>query len=97
MLQKTLGNPKITKPRIIVLVEDNMNVIMKHIWNKCMIPVVEKTNFLSPEQFGNKKGYTSLDALLLKIGTMDLLQLYRLNRAIVNNDATACYNCMIPE
>eukprot|EP00957_Ditylum_brightwellii_P172145 13105225-Ditylum_brightwellii.AAC.1 len=27
---------------------------------------------------------------------MDCIRLYRLNGAILNNDAAACYNCMIP-
>eukprot|EP00957_Ditylum_brightwellii_P115971 8846388-Ditylum_brightwellii.AAC.1 len=28
---------------------------------------------------------------------MDCLRLFRFNGAILNNDATACYDCMIPE
>eukprot|EP00957_Ditylum_brightwellii_P141487 10778624-Ditylum_brightwellii.AAC.1 len=50
---------------------------------------------LSPVQFGNRKGWTALDALLLKVVTMDCLHLFRLNGTILNNDATACYDQMI--
>eukprot|EP00957_Ditylum_brightwellii_P056280 4266134-Ditylum_brightwellii.AAC.1 len=58
---------------------------------------MERTNFLSPVQFGNRKGKTALDALLLKIVTMDCFYLYILNGAILSNDAAACYDCMMPE
>eukprot|EP00957_Ditylum_brightwellii_P135641 10343693-Ditylum_brightwellii.AAC.1 len=70
---------------------------MKVIWNKRLVSVAEQSHFLSPVQFGNRKGETSLDALLLKIVTMDSLRSFRLNGAVLNSDAKACYNRMIPE
>eukprot|EP00957_Ditylum_brightwellii_P003214 244903-Ditylum_brightwellii.AAC.1 len=70
---------------------------MKIIWNKSLVPTVESSNLLSPVQFGNRKGKTSLGALLLKIITMGCLRLFRLNSAVLNNDAMACYDQMIPE
>eukprot|EP00957_Ditylum_brightwellii_P209987 15364450-Ditylum_brightwellii.AAC.2 len=36
----------------------------------------EKLDALSPVQFGNREGCTALDALLLKVVTMDLLHLF---------------------
>eukprot|EP00957_Ditylum_brightwellii_P208622 15358271-Ditylum_brightwellii.AAC.1 len=74
-----------------------MNAIMKVIWNRRLVPMTEKTQLISPVQFGNRKGCTALDALLLKVVTMDCFRLFHLNRAIINNDATACYDQMIPE
>eukprot|EP00957_Ditylum_brightwellii_P055526 4207793-Ditylum_brightwellii.AAC.1 len=65
---------------------------MKVIWNRRLVPAAEKAGMLSPVQFGNRKGRTALDALLLKVVTMDCLRLFRLNGAILNNDATACYD-----
>eukprot|EP00957_Ditylum_brightwellii_P045726 3469251-Ditylum_brightwellii.AAC.1 len=70
---------------------------MKIIWNKRLVPTAESSNFLSAVQFGNRKVKTSLDALLLKITTMDCLRPFRLNGAVFNNNAMACYNRMIPE
>eukprot|EP00957_Ditylum_brightwellii_P118071 9004722-Ditylum_brightwellii.AAC.1 len=70
---------------------------MKIIWNKRLVLAAESSNFLSPVQFSNRKGKTSLDALLLKITTMDCLRLFRLNGAVLNNNAMACYDRMIPE
>eukprot|EP00957_Ditylum_brightwellii_P153895 11714092-Ditylum_brightwellii.AAC.1 len=61
------------------------------------ILVAEKAQFLSPVQFGNRKGQTALDALLLRVVTMDCIRLFRLNGAILNNNLSACYDRMIPE
>eukprot|EP00957_Ditylum_brightwellii_P147506 11233024-Ditylum_brightwellii.AAC.1 len=67
---------------------------MKVIWNRRLVPIAEDSEYLSEVQFGNRKGRTSLDALLLKIVTMDCLHLYLLNGALLNNDAVACYDRM---
>eukprot|EP00957_Ditylum_brightwellii_P023894 1801724-Ditylum_brightwellii.AAC.1 len=74
-----------------------MNAIMKVLWNRRLVPTAEKTQLISPVQFGNHKGNTALDALLLKVVTMDCFCLFHLNGAILNNDAMACYDRMIPE
>eukprot|EP00957_Ditylum_brightwellii_P143207 10911596-Ditylum_brightwellii.AAC.2 len=81
MLEKDLGDPKINRLRIIVIVEGDMNLIMKIIWNKLLVPTAESSNFLSPVQFGNRNGKTSLDTLPLKIITMGCLPLFCLNNA----------------
>eukprot|EP00957_Ditylum_brightwellii_P207299 15352356-Ditylum_brightwellii.AAC.1 len=73
-----------------------MDAIMKVIWNHRLVPVAEKTGMLSPVQFRNRKGRTALDALLLKVVTMDCLGLFCLNGTILNNNVTACYDQMIP-
>eukprot|EP00957_Ditylum_brightwellii_P157113 11957980-Ditylum_brightwellii.AAC.1 len=69
---------------------------MKVIWARRLVPRAEETNCITRVQFGNRKGKTALDNLLLKITTMDSLRLFRLNGALLNNDAVACYNRMIP-
>eukprot|EP00957_Ditylum_brightwellii_P068607 5208864-Ditylum_brightwellii.AAC.1 len=74
-----------------------MNAIMKVIWNRRQVPVAEKTQFLSLVQFGNRKGQTALDALLLKVVMVDCICLFQLTGSILNNDASACYDQMIPE
>eukprot|EP00957_Ditylum_brightwellii_P189270 14405923-Ditylum_brightwellii.AAC.2 len=59
--------------------------------------MAEQTKCISPVQCGNRRGKTALDALLLKIVTMDNIRLYCLNGAILNNDTESCYDCMILE
>eukprot|EP00957_Ditylum_brightwellii_P084142 6396495-Ditylum_brightwellii.AAC.1 len=51
MLEKDIRDPKINRLRIIVIVEGDINLIMKAIWNKRLVPTAEKRNFLSPVQF----------------------------------------------
>eukprot|EP00957_Ditylum_brightwellii_P029567 2234119-Ditylum_brightwellii.AAC.1 len=69
---------------------------MKVIWARRLVPRAEDTNYISKIQFGNCKGRTALDALHLKITTMDSLQLFRPIGALLNNDAVACCDMMIP-
>eukprot|EP00957_Ditylum_brightwellii_P069788 5299537-Ditylum_brightwellii.AAC.1 len=92
MLEKDPGNPRIERLRLIVIVEGDMNTTLKIIWNKPLVPTAE-----NPVQFGNWKGRKALDALLMKIVTMDCICLFRLNGAILSNDAAACYDRMILE
>eukprot|EP00957_Ditylum_brightwellii_P067638 5134155-Ditylum_brightwellii.AAC.1 len=97
MLEKDPGNPMLHRLWLIVIVEADMNATLKIIWNHHLVPTAGKTKLLSQVQFGNQKGCTVLDASLLKIVTMDCISLYRLNGVILNNDAAACYDQMIPE
>eukprot|EP00957_Ditylum_brightwellii_P094419 7189656-Ditylum_brightwellii.AAC.1 len=69
---------------------------MKVIWARQLVPRAEETKDISRVQFGNRKGKTALDALLLKITTMDSLHLFRLNGTLLNNDVVACYDRIIP-
>eukprot|EP00957_Ditylum_brightwellii_P075903 5769285-Ditylum_brightwellii.AAC.1 len=76
--------------------EGDMNAALKLIWNHQLVPLTEKVNFITPVQFGNRKGQTVLDAPLVKITTMDYIQLCCLNGAILNNVAEACYDRIDP-
>eukprot|EP00957_Ditylum_brightwellii_P100264 7641247-Ditylum_brightwellii.AAC.1 len=97
MLEKDPGNPLLTSLRFIIIIEGDMKRVIKVIWNRQLVPVAEKANFLSQAQSGNHKERTALDALLLEVVMMEYLQLFRLNDALLNNDATTCYDRMIPE
>eukprot|EP00957_Ditylum_brightwellii_P004963 377912-Ditylum_brightwellii.AAC.2 len=79
MLEKDPGNPKIHHIRIIVIVEADMNMIIKVTWARRLVPKAKDHNYLSRVQFKNLKGRTALDALLLKITMVDSLRLFRLN------------------
>eukprot|EP00957_Ditylum_brightwellii_P191011 14544138-Ditylum_brightwellii.AAC.1 len=46
------------------MVEADMNATLKIIWNHRLVPTAEKTKFLSPVQFGNRKGRTACLLLL---------------------------------
>eukprot|EP00957_Ditylum_brightwellii_P083648 6358225-Ditylum_brightwellii.AAC.1 len=74
-----------------------MNGTLKVIWNRHQVLVAEAQNMISPVQFGNCKDRTSLDALPLKIITMNCICLFCLNGTILNSNVESCYDCMIPE
>eukprot|EP00957_Ditylum_brightwellii_P081519 6201922-Ditylum_brightwellii.AAC.1 len=76
MLEKNPGNPIVDHLHLIVIVEGDMNGTLKIIWNHRLVLVAEQTKFLSPVQFGNRKGCTALHALLLTIVTMECIQLF---------------------
>eukprot|EP00957_Ditylum_brightwellii_P167087 12719923-Ditylum_brightwellii.AAC.1 len=69
---------------------------MKIIWARHLVPKAEKLGFITKVQFGNRNGVTALNILLLKVTTMDSIHLFCFNGTILNNDAVACYDCMIP-
>ena len=97
MLEKIPRNQHINKLQIVVIVEGDMIRVMKVIWNRRLVPRAETCSKLHPVQFGNRKGKTFLNTLLLKVITMDTVRIFRLNGTLLNNDAVACYDCMIPE
>eukprot|EP00957_Ditylum_brightwellii_P103348 7876101-Ditylum_brightwellii.AAC.1 len=55
MLEKDPGNPKIDRLCLIVIVEEDINGILRVIWNRRLVPVAEANNMISPVQFGNRK------------------------------------------
>eukprot|EP00957_Ditylum_brightwellii_P175996 13401587-Ditylum_brightwellii.AAC.1 len=76
MLEKDPGSPKLNHLWIIVIVEADMNMVMKVIWARHLVPQAESHGYISLVQFENQKGCKALDELLLKITTMDLLRLF---------------------
>eukprot|EP00957_Ditylum_brightwellii_P119388 9108010-Ditylum_brightwellii.AAC.1 len=54
MLEKDPGSPKINRLRIIVIIEADMNMIMKGIWARRLVPQAEKWKYISPVDFGNR-------------------------------------------
>eukprot|EP00957_Ditylum_brightwellii_P211159 15365826-Ditylum_brightwellii.AAC.2 len=83
MLEKDPGESKENQLCLIVIVEDDMNARLKIIWNGRSVPVTEAKTLVHLVEFGNYKDRTALDALLLKIITMDCFRLLRLNPAMI--------------
>eukprot|EP00957_Ditylum_brightwellii_P111714 8520527-Ditylum_brightwellii.AAC.1 len=47
MLEKDPGSPKLHRLQIIVIVEADMNMIMKVIWARRLVPRAEEANYIS--------------------------------------------------
>ena len=56
----------------------------------------EKYNLLHPHQFGSRKGKMSISAVLLKRVSYDVIRQTRMDAIVFDNDASACYDRIIP-
>jgi hypothetical protein len=60
------------------------------------MPNAEKHGLLHPCQFGAWKGKMAIEAVLLKRISYDIIRQSRMDACVFDNDATACYDHMIP-
>ena len=96
MLCKEQGNYKIEKLRVIQLMEADLNMYLRLTWGKKLVRNAIQYNLFLLEQLGNKPGVLGSSAALLKVISFDLIYLLRINATVLNNNATACYDRIIP-
>jgi len=85
-----------THTRRIQLVCAGMNMGFRQIWGHSMLQRATAKGLISDFQFGARSGHMSLSAVLLKRASYDIIRLMRTIAVIFDNDATACYDRMIP-
>ena len=91
MLPKKANSDKVTDLRTIVLQECEYNFNNKKIGKEAMRHA-EDNNFIAPEQYGGRKGKRSIDHVLNKRLTYDLMRFSRRPGALCSNDAKSCYD-----
>lgn len=96
MLKKDPGLPKLHRLWIIVLLEADMNMGFKILYNYRMIPHAEKLNLIPREHFGNQKGVQALHCVRIKVLLLDMMRVTREVKAVEINDAAECYDRIIP-
>jgi len=96
LMEKIKGSPYIHKFRTIHLLESDLNFVLRYIWGKKFMQHNEKNESLNDSQYGSRKGIQGQSATLNKILTLDTIRYYALPAAIVDNDAKACYDRLIP-
>ena len=96
MLKKEPGNPTISKLRVIQLLEADMNFAFRLLWGKHLVHHALSHNALSPWNFGSRPGARVHSALLLKTISYDYLCYTCHNAIILDNDAKACFDRIIP-
>jgi hypothetical protein len=87
---------KITQIRQIQLVSATMNMGCRIIWGHKMLKRAAHHGLISSYQFGGINGRMSISCVLLKHTSYDIIQLMHLTALIIDNDATAAYDRMIP-
>ena len=91
MLPKKANSDKVTDLRTIVLQECEYNFNNKKLGKDAMRHA-EKNNFIAPEQYGSRKGKRSIDHVLNKRLSYDLIRFSRRPGALCSNDAKSCYD-----
>lgn len=91
------GTPiKINRIRRIQLVCAAMNMGFRIIWGHEMMMRASRHGIISPYQFGLVSGNMSISCVLLKRTSYDIIRLMRLVAVVLDNDAKAAYDRMIP-
>ena len=96
MLCKQPGNFNVNKLRVIQLLEADLNMYLRLIWGKRLVHHILQHGGLPNEQFGSRPGTQATSAALLKVLSFDLVRLTRCEGTVLNNDATACYDRILP-
>ena len=96
LLEKTKGKPTIHKFRTIHLVESDLNFVMRLLWGKSLMMWGEKNGAIHDNQYGGRKGIQAQSAALNKTLTLDIIRYHGQEAAIIDNDAQACYDRIIP-
>jgi hypothetical protein len=97
MLCKKPGNYNIDKLCVIQLIEAHLNMYFRLVWGKQLVHHARKLGFIPPNSSAQSPaGRQAASALLLKVLSFDLIRLLRTTATVFNNDATACYDRILP-
>jgi hypothetical protein len=95
-IPKDKGTPRINQIRRITLIEADLNISLSELFGRRLMDNAEKYNLLHPHQFGSRKGKMSISAVLLKRVSYDVIRQTRMDAIVFDNDASACYDRIIP-
>ena len=94
MIEKIQGTPRLDKLRVIHILEADYNLALKMIWAKRAMSNIEANNMMSNAQCGGRSGRSTLGILISKLMKYDTSARARVLLAMLENDATACYDRM---
>jgi hypothetical protein len=96
MLEKEKGSPKLHRLRVIHLLEADLNLLVKIIIARRFVWHCEDHKAFGEAQAGSRPGRSSIDIVLQKELTYDLCLRTLINLGMMENDASACFDRMIP-
>ena len=94
-LKKKLGQPQTDKIRIIHLFEADLNGALKTLWGHTLPTQAEKLQAYPDAQYGGRQGRSAIDAVTIKRLAFEYSIVTRNPMLLMDNDATACYDCII--
>ena len=96
LLEKVACKPMIHHFRTIHLLESDLNYIMRKIWGRDFMIHNETLQNFHTNQYGGRKGRQPGSSILNKVLTLDIIRYYGEDMVIIDNDAKACYDRVIP-
>jgi hypothetical protein len=96
MLEKDTGSPKLHRLRVTHLLEADLNLVVKIIIARRFVWHGEKHGAFGEAQAGGRPGRSANDIILQKELIYDLAHRTLISLAMMENDATACFDRMIP-
>lgn len=95
MIEKTPGDPRIDKLRVLHIYEVDYNLILKIMWARKLVWHAHDNNALNSGQTGSKPGGSCPSVVLQKIMKNMFSQLSRTPIATLDNDAKSCYDRIV--
>ena len=96
MLEKTPGNPRIDKLRVIQIIEADLNMCLRIIFGRRLVQRAEQAGTIPSSQWGSRPNRSSTDCVFLKRLSYDGLIILKREGIVFNNDAKAAFDRMVP-
>jgi hypothetical protein len=95
MLQKTPGNSKIHRLRIVALQESDFNQSNRLAIGQPVLHHLEDTTSVPTMQYGSRPAKLCISAVLNKQLTFEITRYKKSSIAYIENDAVGCYNRIV--
>jgi hypothetical protein len=95
MIQKEPGNSKIHCLRVIHIYEADYNLIFGLKWRKLM-HAAEDEELLNDGQYGSRPNQSAHDPVFIEEIQSEICRVSRKSNVKFDNDATSCYDCILP-
>jgi hypothetical protein len=96
LIPKEPGAPKINRIWQITLIEADLSMCLSEIFGRRMMNNAEQHGLLHKAQYGSRKGKMAISAVLLKRLSYDIIRQTQMDACVIDNDAAACYDHVIP-
>lgn len=96
MIRKQANSSRINELCVIHLLEADYNLLLKQAITRTLMPPLERSGWFSKYQYGSRRTCSASDATFFQAFFHDHLALTRRNAIAFNNDATACFNRLLP-
>jgi hypothetical protein len=92
VLPKKKNEMRVDKLRTIVLLEADFKFLNKHVARKAMHEAEGTRLGLAPEQYGSRKYFRSIDHVVNKLLSFDLLRQFKQAGIVIPTDLKSCYD-----